>query len=445
MTHHPQSPHHAQSPQSPQNVPRSSDRPQSDFDCPQCAQPLKTEPPYPQWCPSCDWNVVRTPAPAKKARFARLSERLVHGLHEDVVRSRTDGGGTSVGAARVATYALAFLVHLLAPAFLALGGYLVTRWTLFAILPALVALDLAWLLRPRPAPFPRDAEPLTREAAPNLYALLDRIGDEIGAPRTDLVAVSGSVNASFRTYGWRRRRLVEIGYPLWIILTPQERVALLAHEMAHSRNGDGRHGLVVGSALYSLGVLRDVTRFGWEPGDGVSRWFAESLLAVVGLPVRGLIAVMELLLYRSSQRAEYRADELAAQVAGVPAMNSCLDSLVTRADPAVRFLDTSVTVTKTDELWTALRAAVDTLPDSERERRRRAARLGELRVDQTHPPTYLRMEWVASLPYSEGRVRAAGLTGAESEGVELMDGELGTVARRVAHAVKEDARSALYH
>ncbi|MEV1002787.1 M48 family metallopeptidase [Nonomuraea sp. NPDC050202] len=554
--------------------------------CPECDQPLTAEPPYPEWCSSCDWNVVRPGSSGvvapRKARFARLQARLVRGLHEDVLRSHptppatadpfptsghlpasghlpttghlpasghfpatgripetgdvpeaghllearhvtetghlpenghlpatghipetghlpenghlpatghipetghttdarhapvtshlreaahvpepghatdqthtsqdvaTSGGvaaaldnndpAASPGIARAAVYTLALLTHLLTPAFLLLGIYLLTRGSLFAILPALVALDLAWLLRPRAAPFPPDTRPLTRETAPHLFALLDRIGAEVGAPRTDVVAVSGEVNASSRTYGWRRRPVIEIGYPMWLILTPQERIGLLAHEMAHSSNGDSRHGFVVGSAYHSLAVLADVTRFDWREGDGLAGLVAESLLAVLGLPVRGLMVAMELLLYRSSQRAEYRADELGARVAGTSAMTSLLDATNTRAPSAISFLETSAHTAKPEHLWTALRTSVDAVPASELERRRRAARLEELRVDRTHPPTYLRMEWVAALPYTEGRVPIG-------DGPAI-DKELETVALRVAQTIRENAESALYH
>ncbi|WP_181448883.1 M48 family metallopeptidase [Nonomuraea aridisoli] len=343
------------------------------------------------------------------------------------------------GAARVAVYALAFLTHLLCPAFFLIGVYFVTRWSFVSFVLAFIAFDLAWLLRPRPAPFPAGGEPLTREAAPGLFALLDRIGAEVGAPRTDLVAVSGAVNASFGTYGWRRRRVVEIGYPLWLVLTPRERVALLAHEMAHSSNGDGRYGVVVGSALHSLDVLRDVTKFDWQEGDGVGRLVAEALLAVLGLPVRGLIVAMELLLYRSSQRAEYRADELAARAAGTTATISLLDALITRVESVRYFLEASVIATKTDGLWAAIRSQAESLPESERERRRRAARLEELRVDRTHPPTYLRMSRLAALPYEEGRVRHA------QEPADTIDTELTPLATRVAKAIRENAQSALYY
>ncbi|WP_080043581.1 M48 family metallopeptidase [[Actinomadura] parvosata] len=352
--------------------------------------------------------------------------------------STGQGLAMSAGLARVAVHTLALLTHLLTPAFLLLGVYLLTRGTLFAILPALVALDLAWLLRPRPAPFPPETRPLTRETAPHLFALLDRIGAEVHAPRTDIVAISGEVNASAHAYGWRRRPVIEIGYPMWLILTPQERIALLAHEMAHSSNGDSRHGLVVGSALHSLAVLIDVTRFDWREGDGVARLFAECLLALVGLPVRGLMVAMELPLHRSSQRAEYRADELGVRAAGTSAMITLLDTTTTRAPSVISFLETSALTAKPENLWTALGAAVEAVPAAELDRRREAARSEDVRWDSTHPPTYLRIERVAALPHQEGRVPA------EAAG-EAVDRELGAVALHVAQAIKENARSALYH
>ncbi|RVX39293.1 Zn-dependent protease with chaperone function [Nonomuraea polychroma] len=345
--------------------------------------------------------------------------------------------GLSVGLARIASYALACLVHLLGPAFLIVGVYLLSRMTLFAFFVGVVAVGLAWLVRPRASRFPADIQSLTREEAPNLYALLDRIGAGVGAPRTDVVALGGMVNAEFSTYGWRSRRLLVIGYPLWLILTPQERVAVLAHEMAHSSNGDARHGLFVGSALHSLRELREMTRFDWHEDDGLVHLFAEALVALAGLPVRVLIFALELLLYRSSQRAEYRADEWGAHVAGSRAMASTLDALTTRVPSAENFLELSLIVAGASDLWDKLQASVAAVPDEELERRRQAAREQKSRVDRTHPPTYLRMERVRQLPYVEGRVGAAE--------VEKIQPELEQAAYRVAGTIRDAARSALYH
>ncbi|WP_222871135.1 M48 family metalloprotease [Nonomuraea sp. PA05] len=250
------------------------------------------------------------------------------------------------------------------------------------------------------------------------------------------MAISGETNASLRTYGWRRRPVLEIGYPMWLILTPQERIVLLAHELAHASNGDARHSFIVGSALHSLTVLIDVTAFDWREGDGLARPVAESLLAVLGLPIRGLTLAMGLLLFRSSQRAEYRADELAAHVAGTPAMTALFDTTTTTAPSAIRFLEASALTVTPEDLWTALRSATTTVPPSERERRRRAARLEELRVDITHPPTYLRIEAVKALPYTKGRI--------PNSDMSAIDKELETVVLRVAQSIRENAQSALY-
>ncbi len=40
--------------------------------------------------------------------------------------------------------------------------------------------------------------------------------------------------------------------PLWLTFTPQERVAVLAHELAHDVNDDVRRSLFVGGAIDAL-------------------------------------------------------------------------------------------------------------------------------------------------------------------------------------------------
>lgn len=198
--------------------------------------------------------------------------------------------------------------------------------------------------------------------------------------------------------------------------------------MAHSRNGDARHGLVVGSALYSLSELRTVTRFGWRPGDGISRFIAEGLLAVLGVPVRVLIFLLERLLYRSSQRAEYRADEMQAQVAGSAAALSLLDVLTARAHAVSAFLSSGTVAIGTANLWAALRSH---LAEAEE-----PAPAEEDRVDSTHPPTYLRIRHLQDLPHLEPRVTPTTM--------DLIEEELAGTAERVARIVREDAQSALY-
>lgn len=68
------------------------------------------------------------------------------------------------------------------------------------------------------------------------------------------IVVTPAVDASVTTYGIRRRRLLKLGLGLWEITGPQQRIALLGHQLGHYANGDMRHGLVVANALRSLNM-----------------------------------------------------------------------------------------------------------------------------------------------------------------------------------------------
>jgi Zn-dependent protease with chaperone function len=179
-----------------------------------------------------------------------------------------------------------------------------------------------------------------------------------------------------------------------------------------------------------------VTHFGWRPGDGGSALVTRCLLALLGVPVRALIFLLELLLNHSSQQAEYRADEMQAHVAGSPATASLLDVLSTRAHAVGDFLGSSAVAVGTWDLWTALRSHVDAIPQAELDRRREAARVERTRVDTTHPPTHLRMRRVLALPYPAPRISAAAM--------EQIEAELEQAAGRVARSLRENAQSARY-
>ncbi|MGW5329672.1 M48 family metallopeptidase [Streptomyces sp. NPDC004014] len=83
----------------------------------------------------------------------------------------------------------------------------------------------------------------------------------MGTHSVHAVAVDGSINASVMTYGVRGRRLLVLGMPLWEVRTPEERIALLGHELAHYANGDTRNGLVVGTAVRTLALWHHTSAY----------------------------------------------------------------------------------------------------------------------------------------------------------------------------------------
>jgi heat shock protein HtpX len=74
----------------------------------------------------------------------------------------------------------------------------------------------------------------TREEAPTLFAVVDRVASAVGTRAPRVIAVGSNYNAAVSAYGLRRRRVLYLGLAMWGVLTPQQLVALLGHELGHS-------------------------------------------------------------------------------------------------------------------------------------------------------------------------------------------------------------------
>lgn len=198
-----------------------------------------------------------------------------------------------------------------------------------------VALCLAVALRPRFGRVDPHLEVLSRDRAPALFGLVDEVAAAVGAPAPHIVAVSADFNAYATAVGLRRRRVLCLGLPLWGALNPQERVALLGHELGHFVNGDVRRGLPTQPALTTLGTAADLIR----PVESYAANESHVVILVGHLmakPVqwvlsRLLLGLQLLLLWvglRDSQRAEYLADEMAAAAAGSAATIGLAEALL---------------------------------------------------------------------------------------------------------------------
>ncbi|MFE3448131.1 M48 family metallopeptidase [Nonomuraea sp. NPDC059194] len=137
------------------------------------------------------------------------------------------------------------------------GASLFLSWLLGALLVA-----IGVLLRPRLGRLPAEAEVLDRAAAPMLYGAAERVADETGVARPVRVAVMDlATAATYVRVGVRRTPVLVVGLPLWLTLSPRQRVTLLAGAYAGAESFDG---LVVEGALSTLGEWRH-TLLGAEP------------------------------------------------------------------------------------------------------------------------------------------------------------------------------------
>ncbi|MCX5361259.1 M48 family metallopeptidase [Streptomyces sp. NBC_00124] len=385
--------------------------------CPQCGVEIRADRRFTVWCAACDWNVDPQGADEEKGGLGRLRRRLAQRHGERLVTDLSTGderhwnGRTAAG---VLAYAIALMVHGVTAA-LAGGGiwFLVGGWGGIGMVPGLLLLALAWTLRPRLNRLPGHARVLSRDDAPELYALIDEVAALSGTRSVDIVVVDAQANASVTHLGLRRR-LLTLGLPLWEVLTPQQRIALLGHELGHFTNGDTRHGMVVGTAYRSLTTWHYYLSPIQEPT------LVEALVNLVYLVPRSLIGslvlLLDLLTSSSARRSEYLADAAAARAGSTEAAVGLMDRLhVTESVETTLYREANgrrmrgsgrTTSDDAEGLWEALTDHMDSVPESEVERQRRVGARRGHSVDATHPPTHLRRGLLLDSPSLPASVKA---------------------------------------
>jgi Zn-dependent protease with chaperone function len=413
--------------------------------CPECAAPVVSDPRFTDWCPACEWNLEPEPPRSRRRERRRNRDRArVERLYA-VLAARSSEQGGRHGVAWFLAVVIAALVHLWT-----LGVLAGSLWMLvhgFALLKVVGALGvcLAWLLRPRLGSWRADQAVLGREQAPVLYALVDRTADTLGTRRPDRIRISSSFNASYRRGGFRRRVELTLGLPLWTVLTGPQRIALLGHELGHGSNGDVRRGFWLGTALSTLDAwYRLLTPRAGDAfvmrrrSSAATDILATVLLRWCALPVRLLHGVLFQLTMRSSQRAEYRADELAARAGSSAETAAMLGTLllsdtVTTRVAQQRAAHGNRRIAKgsdpIEEFWTGLTDYVHSVPQSERDRRARLSERAMTAVDASHPPTHLRVRMMAERPERDAAVIADAAEWA------AIDAELAAPRQGVARAL----------
>jgi heat shock protein HtpX len=367
---------------------------------------------YPNWCDQCGWNLKPHTPDVAEGRFARLYTRIgaksSRSLFKKTLKSTTLQPRWT--ASKLLAYFVATIVHSLTIGFAVLGIWLLlAHWpNIFAIMGGGLCLAVAWVTRPRLNSYPNDECIVARAAAPGLYAFVDRVAAELGARPLDSIILAEDFNASFSRYGWRQRRIMHLGLPLWTILTPAEQVALVGHELAHSVNGDANRGFFVGSAVHALATWYGLLRpdYVWNPRDGLQGLVAVPLnlilLALSGCAWLGAYCLIHLL-WRNRQRAEYLADYLAATVSSTAAIHSLLDKLHLEASCKLAMQRVALGSGQKN-MFSTLQEHIASIPAREWERLRRVERLEGSRLDATHPPTAYRIDFLNARPVAEPKI-----------------------------------------
>ncbi|MFJ3177091.1 hypothetical protein ACIPJN_01520 [Streptomyces sp. NPDC086796] len=415
----------------------------SDAHCPRCDAVLTTpDDRFSTWCAACDWNVD----PLRREGPKSLARELAR--HESVFR-RTVADGPDIappGAAAYGALVLATAVNLATAALVVTGVWLLFTGTVPQRILGAVELLAAVLLFPRPARPPRHtAGPAT---APALHATVGRICAELDARPPDLIAFDAGYGARWAAVGWRRRRVLVLGLPLWETLAADQRLALLVRELAHAADEGQPRARWIRSALDSLVGWEDLLTpdpapagRALDPRHPLAVGGRASNIAHVGemlaRPLLGLLAQAAHLLHSLLRTLDgrcvdqaYRADRTAARIATAASAEGLLQALLLE-EPAALALQRLAR--HGDDLWAALRDHLASVPDSERARR---LRLSELRGDASgsgYPPTCLRIRFVRALPRTEPTVT---MSAAEARTVDL---ELAAIRSSVAQECRRNA------
>ncbi|MFJ8200106.1 M48 family metallopeptidase [Streptomyces sp. NPDC096152] len=409
--------------------------------CPECGAEIRADGRFTVWCAACDWNVDPGRPEDDGGRLERLRRALARRHGEALFAATGDGRGRRPGrdAAGVVAYVIAGAIHAVTLG-LAVAGlwFLLTGWGGFAMLLGLLLLGVAWPLRPRLGRLPEDGIILRRSDAPELYALVDEVARAAGTRSVDAIAVDGQPDASVTGHGLRGR-LLTLGLPLWEVLTPQQRIALLGHELGHCANGDTRRGLVVATAYRSLATWHYFLTPIRDPS--AAEMVVNLLYLVPRALVQGLLMVFEVLTARATQRGEYLADSLAARVGSTEAAVGVMDLLLVMDSVTVtlhrevgrrRMARRGDPANLGEGLWEELAAHMGSVPESEYERQRRAGALRGHSVGSTHPPTHLRRRWLLDAPALSASVVA------DTDRAERVAAELAGARQRVARQLVRD-------
>ncbi|MCZ4119182.1 M48 family metallopeptidase [Streptomyces sp. H39-S7] len=442
----------------------------ADDPCPDCGAAVPVDPRFATWCAECGWNTDSAEPDALPGRIGAHRVALAR-RHGEQLHAELAGGGDQSprrDAHSVLAYALACAVHLFTVALAAIGLLLVVLgWdTVVEPIIGVILLVVAFALRPRLGRLPGDGVVLRRADAPALFTLLDQVAEGVSTRAADAVIVDVRFNASVQAYGWRRRRRVDIGLPLWETLTAQQRVALLGHEFGHYANGDTRHGLVVHTALRSLVTWYEVftparrnsrmvradglgelaQRAARPPAEAglvrLAEALADALMVIPRYAVLGVLRLLDHLTVRSAQRAEYLADRMAAGTGSSEAAVGLFDRLLT-GESVSNDLRTQAVRARTRlpgvdpkaveaGLWTHLATRITSIPAREYDRLRRVSVLRGHAVDATHPPTHLRRSLIADGAQLPGTVVL------DAAAVAAIDAELAPARTRLARDVVRD-------
>ena len=212
------------------------------------------------------------------------------------------------------TFKTAFLLTALTLLLLFIGEAFGGRGGLtIALIFAVLMNGVAYFFSDKIALASAGAQPISREQAPRLYAVMERLAGKANIPVPKLYLIPQAAPNAFATGRNPHHASVAVTQGLMELMNDEELEGVIAHELSHVRNYD----ILTSSIAATLaGAITWVARMGFWFGGGDDR---ERGGGIVGLLMLILAPLGALLLQLGiSRQREYQADASGARMVGHP-------------------------------------------------------------------------------------------------------------------------------
>jgi heat shock protein HtpX len=174
------------------------------------------------------------------------------------------------------------------------------------------------------------AQPVTRDQAPRLYSIVERLTQRTGLPMPKVFVIPTESPNAFATGRNPQHASVAVTQGILGLLSDEELEGVLAHELGHVRNRDILISSVAATIAGAITVLARMGSWGAMFGGYGSRDDRDrggggigALLMLILAPIAALLIQMAV-----SRSREYAADETGAHITGNPyALASALSKL----------------------------------------------------------------------------------------------------------------------
>ena len=157
------------------------------------------------------------------------------------------------------------------------------------------------------------AKPISREQAPRLYAVMERLAAKANLPMPKLYLIPQPAPNAFATGRNPSHASVAVTEGLMELMNDDEIEGVIAHELSHVRNYD----ILTSSIAATLaGAITWIARMGFWFGGGDDRNRGSGLVGILMLILAPLGAL--LLQLGISRQREYQADASGARMVGHP-------------------------------------------------------------------------------------------------------------------------------